>query len=374
MTSTEEDVTEIRKGHALDTEKLQEYLLRNVSGFQAPLQVQQFGFGQSNPTFLLRDGQDKAYVLRKQPPGKLISKTAHRIDREYNIMRALSGTDVPVPKMVVLCEDDAVIGKPFYVMEFLRGRVFKDPTLPELPKEARRAHWFALMDVLAKLHNVDFRAVGLESFGKAGGYFERQTHSLSKVSQAQEAVGDMVPKIPDFNHLVAVLRSQQPKDAVSICHGDYKMDNVIFHPHEPRVIGIIDWEMSTLGHFGADLGNSLGPFFLDERILAPMGGLTPEVVAEEGLPSREELLQHYCSRRTPQLAPSDELKNMWYYCGFHAWKLGIIAQGIAARSLKGQASSKNASVMGEFVPILAEVARDLLAECVRVASGAASKL
>jgi len=223
MASTAEDVTEVRAQHVLDTAKLETYLgSAGLSWFKTPLNVQQFGHGQSNPTYLIKcdGGKGRAFVLRKQPPGDILSATAHRIDREYTMMKALNQTDVPVPEMYHLCMDESIIGKPFYIMEFCNGRIFKDPSLPELSKEDRHKCWMSLLETLAKIHNVDFRAVGLEKFGRAGGYFERQIKSLSKVSAAQAAVDPVkVPKIPQFEETGKRLVSEQPKDMVSICHG-----------------------------------------------------------------------------------------------------------------------------------------------------------
>jgi len=365
MTDTAEDVTTVREGHALDVDKVEKYLVANkLPGFSPPLTVKQFGHGQSNPTFLLQGTGPAQFVLRKQPPGQILSKTAHRIDREYQMMNCLADTPVPVPKMFLLCMDDEVVGKPFYIMEFMQGRIFKDPALPECEPAERRALWFALIDALAAVHNVDFVAVGLGEFGRQGGYFERQTTSLSKVSAAQLAVDpEEVPEIPDFDLLANMLRQLQPKDAVSIVHGDFKMDNCIFHPTESRVIAMIDWEMSTIGHFGADMGNCLSPYFMPEDAPPLFGtSLPPNVAAELGLPTREEIMEHYCDQRQPKSDFQELSAEMLFYVGFFCWKNAVICQGIAARVARGQASSAHASIVGSLTPLLGELSMMMLKE------------
>ena len=217
MTDTSTDVTEIRET-TLNISNLEKYLINNILQFEGPISIKQFGHGQSNPTFLVTDQTTSIqYVMRKRPPGKIVSKTAHRVDREYKVMDALYSTNVPVPKMYVLCTDESVIGSMFYIMEFKKGRIFKAPDLLELPKQDRRDIWLALIDVLAKLHNVDFRQVGLEKFSRSiGGYFKRQLNSLSNVSKAQLEVSPDVPEIPEFHTLVQILNDNSPKDNVSI--------------------------------------------------------------------------------------------------------------------------------------------------------------
>ena len=374
MTDTRGDVTAVR-GPAFDVAALARHLAAHLPGFAPPLRdVSQFGHGQSNPTFLLRDGAGAEFVLRKRPSGEIVSKTAHRIDREFRVMQALgrSQSGVPVPEMLLLCEDAGVIGAAFYIMEFKRGRIFKDTALKDAPRAQRRAIWLALVDVLARLHNVDFRACGLEGFGRDKEYFARQTRSLSRVRQAQRAVDDRVPAIPHFDALVRAINEKQPRDAVSIVHGDFKMDNCIFHPTKPEVIAVIDWELSTIGHYGADLGNSLSPFFItegDPRGVLLGTPLHPRACRELGLPSKEELMAAYCRRRAPRLDVTRLANEMYFYVGFFCWKNAVIAQGIAARFVTGQASSPHAEAVGRFTPMLGELAALMLGKVGNLSRG-----
>ena len=207
-------------------------------------------------------------------------------------------------------------------MEFKQGRIFKDASLSELPKAQRRSIWLALIEVLARIHNVNFKAVGLSQFGRDFGYFQRQIKSLSKVSLAQLKVDPSVPAIPQFQELCTILNREQPEDTVSIVHGDFKMDNCIFHPTEPTVIAVIDWELSTLGHFGADLGNSLSPFYIPKGQGSTFFGpsLDPASAHRLGVPSREEIITAYCKCRSPAMMVQKTLSEMYYYVGFFCWK------------------------------------------------------
>ncbi|SAM02173.1 hypothetical protein [Absidia glauca] len=249
-----------------------------------------------NPTYLLKDGNQQQYVLRKKPPGALLSKTAHAIEREYRIINALGQhTDVPVPKVYALCEDDSVIGTPFYVMEFLKGRIFEDVRMLSLSYEDRKKCWFSALETLAKLHQVDFKAIGLESYGRNSGFYERQMKSLHRVSSAQASVvdketGEKVQELPRLDEMFAWFKKNQPKDKATIVHGDFKIDNVVFHPTECRVIGILDWELSTIGHPLSDLANLLQPFYIPA---GPEGGFKD---SKEPLPipSAQELMPVYC--------------------------------------------------------------------------------
>ncbi|KAG0764205.1 hypothetical protein G6F57_002696 [Rhizopus arrhizus] len=342
---TGQSTSDIRKGHELDQKKLETYLLNQVPEFKAPLIISQFKFGQSNPTYLLRDGNEKQYVLRKKPPGSLVSSTAHAVEREYRIIHALgTQTDVPVPKVYVLCEDTSVIGTPFYVMEFLKGRIFEDCRMLSLPFEERRALWHSAVETLAKLHQVDFHSIGLTNYGRNSGFYERQMKSLARVSQAQakakdEETGEWVGEIPRLNDMFAWFKKNQAKDEATIVHGDFKIDNLIFHPTEPKVIGILDWELSTIGHPFSDLSNLFQPFYVPAG--SPTGLLGFNGSAESlPVPSAEELIQVYCSFTSR----SYPLHGWYFAIVFSFFRLAVIVQGIAARVARKQASSAEAKI------------------------------
>lgn len=233
---------------AIDIASLERYLDKFVPYMQTPVQVKQFGYGQSNPTYLLTSikNGNKA-VMRKQPPGRLLSKTAHRVDREYRIIHALKDTNVPVPKAFGLCEDELVIGTPFYIMEYLDGRIFEDPAMPDVNPEERREMWQAAVTTLARFHRVAPASVGLETFGKPKGFYNRQLMTFKTVSEAQARTADVETQvstgdIPHFREMSAFFGdpATQPADRGTFVHGDYKIDNVVFHKTEPRVIGILE--------------------------------------------------------------------------------------------------------------------------------------
>ncbi|CAO3600351.1 unnamed protein product [Absidia cylindrospora] len=350
MTNEGQNTSAVRSGHELNNMSLETYLIKQIPGFKAPLTVSQFSFGQSNPTYLLKDGNQQQYVLRKKPPGALLSKTAHAIEREYRIINALGQhTNVPVPKVYALCEDASVIGTPFYVMEFLKGRIFEDVRMLSLPFEDRRQCWFSALKTLASLHQVDFKAIGLESYGRNSGFYERQMKSLHKVSKAQAAVvdketGEKVADLPRLDEMFVWFKKNQPKDAATIVHGDFKIDNLVFHPTECRVIGILDWELSTIGHPYSDLANLLQPFYIPA---GPEGGF---MNAEDPLPipGSQELMQVYCEQ-SQQPFPIPQ----WMFAvAFSHFRLAVITQGIAARVARKQASSARAKeIASKSIPM-----------------------
>lgn len=235
--------------HPIDVAALEAYIRSNVPAIAPPLEVKQFGFGQSNPTYQLTDARGRRYVLRKKPPGRLVSKTAHQVEREHRVLSALSlsGAAVPVPRPVCLCEDGAVVGTPFYVMEFLDGRIFEDPAMPGVGAAERSALWADAIRTLARLHSVDVDAVGLAGFGKKGRFFARQVRTWKGVCEAQAAArdvetGEVVGHLPRYAELVRFFEDEtmQPRDRATLVHGDYKIDNLVFHKTEPRVIGILE--------------------------------------------------------------------------------------------------------------------------------------
>lgn len=292
-------------------------------------------------------------MLRKKPPGALLSSTAHAIEREYRIIHALgTKTDVPVPKVYVLCEDNGIIGTPFYVMEFLAGRIYEDCRMLDLPFEERKQLWYSAVETLAKLHRVDFKAIGLENYGRHAGFYDRQIKSLSKVSQAQantkdEESGALVGPIPRLDEMFEWFKKNQAADKATIVHGDFKIDNMIFHPTEPRVIGVLDWELSTIGHPLSDLSNLLQPFYIPSKNQHGMLGFkgSKEVLP---VPDANELIQVYC-HYTGQPYPLDR----WMFAvAFSFFRLAVILQGIAARVARKQASSAQAkNYAARFIPV-----------------------
>ena len=330
----------VRAAHRFDEAALARYLASHVKGFEGPLHVQQFGGGQSNPTFLLSAG-GKRYVMRKKPPGALL-KSAHQVDREYRIMKALAATDVPVPTMHVLCEDESVVGTAFYVMDFLEGRIFRDPQLPGVAPAERAAIYDSMNDVLARLHKVDIARAGLTDFGKPGNYFDRQVARW--ITQYRAAQTD---SIPEMEKLIEWMPLNIPKDdSVSIAHGDYRLENTIFHPTEPRMIAVLDWELSTIGHPLADLAyNCMGYHVQNPR----QGGLVGVDYAATGIPTEADYVATYCAR-----VGRSSIENWSFYLSFAVFRLASIAQGVYKRGLDGNASSENAAKFGNTCQFLAE--------------------
>jgi aminoglycoside phosphotransferase (APT) family kinase protein len=330
----------VRAVHAFDEAALAGYLQREAGIPASGLVVQQFGGGQSNPTFLLTSGSNR-FVLRKKPPGKLL-KSAHQVDREYRIMKALAATDVPVPRMIAFCEDESVIGTAFYVMAYLEGRIFRDPQMPGSSREERAAVYDSMNDVLARLHKVDFAGIGLGDFGRPGNYFERQ---ISRFIQQYRAA--QTEQIPEMEELIAWLPGTIPlEDSVSIAHGDYRLENTIFHPTEPRMIAVLDWELSTIGHPLADLAyNCLGYHYINPR----QGGLVGIDHGATGIPTEDEHVRRYCERtgRGP-------IENWPFYVSFSLFRLASISQGVYKRGLDGNASSETAAQFGNTCQFLAE--------------------
>ncbi|KAF2730187.1 APH-domain-containing protein [Polyplosphaeria fusca] len=351
----------------IDISSLERYIASNVPDITLPIDVKQFGYGQSNPTYQLTDKKGRKYVMRKKPPGKLLSKSAHRVDREYRIIHALENTDVPVPKALCLCQDDKVVGTDFYIMSFLDGRIFEDPAIPGVTPGERTKMWHSAVTTLAKFHRVDPKAVALEDYGKHTGFYDRQIATFDTITQSQAAAKDKdtkipVGKIPHQDDMVAFFSDAQPqpKDRMSFVHGDYKIDNVVFHKTEPRVIGIIDWEMSTIGHPLSDLTNLLASYVTATSKKAMSIGRANTSFQEgatPGLPSREQCLAWYA-----ETAGWDPKPDMTWGDAFGAYRGAVIMQGIAARYALRQASSANAKAYGEMMKPCAEIAWDLVQE------------
>jgi aminoglycoside phosphotransferase (APT) family kinase protein len=330
--------------HAFDTARLASWLEANVEPLAGPLEVAQFKGGQSNPTYLLSAG-DQRYVLRRKPPGKLL-QSAHAVDREYRVIRALSGTDVPVARARALCEDDAVIGTAFYVMEYVTGRVFWDPALPGLEAAERSRIHDELNRVIAALHSVDPSAVGLADFGKTGEYIARQVARWSRQYQASET-----EKIEAMDNLIAWLPGNIPAgDETRVVHGDYRIDNVIFDPVESRIRAVIDWELSTLGHPLADFAYHCMVWRIPPGIFRGLAGLD---FATLGVPGEREYVATYC-RRTGREGIAE--RDWEYYMAYNLFRIAAIAQGVMARALQGNASSAEALQTGRAARPLAELA------------------
>ncbi|OJJ47894.1 hypothetical protein ASPZODRAFT_131494 [Penicilliopsis zonata CBS 506.65] len=325
----------------IDVPSLERYIDQNVPGIKTPLDVKQFSFGQSNPTYLLTGADGQKSVLRKKPPGALLSKTAHMVEREYKIIHALETTDVPVPKAYCLCQDSDVIGTPFYIMEFLDGRMFTDPAMPGISPGDRTALWRAAIETLATFHRVNPQAVGLERFGKPSGFYDRQIATFTSVSRAQAQAVDVetkepVGELPHFADMVQFFsnKTTQPRDRGTLVHGDYKIDNMVFHKTEPRVIGILDWEMATVGHPLSDLCNLTSPYFL-ESTEHQSKDFQPGAVP--GIPRREDCIRWYTAA-----AGWDPTPEVLWGDAFFAFRSSVIMQGIAARYALRQASSARA--------------------------------
>jgi aminoglycoside phosphotransferase (APT) family kinase protein len=322
---------EFRPGLEFDVAALESHLSAALPAFRGPITVRQFPGGQSNPTYQLVTPQAR-YVLRRKPPGALLP-SAHAIEREYRVMAALaSGTDVPVAQPLLLCEDARVIGTAFYLMEFVAGRIFWDPALPQIAREQRAAHFDAMNAAIASLHSVDPIAVGLGDFGRADGYVARQIARWSKQYLADEAAG----RDPTLDRLIEWLPANQPaaEPAAAIVHGDFRIDNMIFDASEPRVIAIMDWELSTLGDPFADFAYHLMMYRMANESIP---GLLGRDVAELGLPSEAQYVAAYCRRRG--LA---ELPHLDFYLAFCMFRLAAIFHGIRGRVARGTAVSPQA--------------------------------
>ena len=327
-----------------DKEVLSAYLEKHVAGFHGPISAQKFAGGQSNPTFLIAARSGK-YVLRRRPPGELL-KSAHAVDREFRVMSALKATDVPVPEVYHLCKDDSIVGSMFFLMEFIDGRVMWDPALPDFLPEERGAIYVEMNRVLAALHCVDVDKVGLGDYGKPGNYFERQVSRWSKQYKASET-----ELIPEMESLIDWLPANMPEDdgRVALVHGDFRLDNMMFHQDESKVLALVDWELSTLGHPFADLAYQCMQLRMDPTsMIAGLGGVDR---AELGIPSEEEYVAFYCERMG-----LDGIPEWNFYLVFGIFRLAGILQGVKKRALDGNASSEKALLMGEMVAPLSRMA------------------
>ncbi len=340
------ETAQVREAHRFDEVNLAKYLTDQIEGFREPMTVTQFTGGQSNPTFCIEAGSRK-YVLRKKPPGRLLP-SAHAVDREYRVLSALQNTDVPVGQTHLLCMDASVIGTPFYVMEHVEGRVFRDVLLQDLSPDGRRAIYDAMNSVLAKLHSVDHQTVGLETFGKPGNYYARQIGRWTKQFEAAKT-----EEIESMNRLSVWLAENVPSgDETTIVHGDYRLENMIFHPSEPKVLAVLDWELSTLGHPLGDLAYNCMTYYASPHtaIAQPRSEMD-----RLGIPSEKEYVAAYC-RRTGR----EKIDEWNFYVAFSLFRSASITQGVYARGLQGNASSEKALSYGHVARSTADLAWTLV--------------
>jgi len=341
----------VSQQHAFDVGALQAWLQAKLPGFVGPLRVEQFKGGQSNPTFKLST-PGAAYVMRSKPgPAAKLLPSAHAIEREYRVMAALAGRGVPVPQMLALCEDEAVIGRAFFIMSFADGRVLWDQSLPGMTTDERGAIYDEMNRVIAALHSVDPGAAGLSDFGRAGNYFERQIGRWGR-----QYLASITQPIAAMDHLMAWLPAHMPASArdaskVAIVHGDYRLDNLVFHPAQPRVLAVLDWELSTLGHPLADFSYHCMAWHIPPGAFRGIGGLDHAAL---GIPLEADYVNRYCERTgltTPEALAAD-----WnFYLAYNLFRMAAILQGIAKRVEDGTAASAQARQAGAGARPLAEL-------------------
>ncbi|XP_078083450.1 acyl-CoA dehydrogenase family member 10-like isoform X2 [Mustelus asterias] len=335
----------VRKGMEIPTDRLKEYLQTTLGlSSTEPLTLRQFIHGQSNPTYHVQSG-NRQLVLRKKPPGKLL-QSAHAVEREYRVMKALSAMGVPVPRTLAICEDPSVLGTTFYLMEYCPGRIFKDPTLPGLTVSQRRDIYTSMNRALCKIHQVDIRAAGLEDYGKYGNYIERQVRIWTKQYRASET-----HVIPTMEQLIKWLPNNLPThEKTTVVHGDFRLDNLVFHPDKPEVLAILDWELSTLGDPISDVASNCLAHHLPPKFPI-LKGLKNHDLIEFGIPSDLEYLTLYCDNMG-----INPVENWNFYIAFSFFRVTAILQGIYKRSLQGQASSAKAETAGKLTEEVAELA------------------
>jgi aminoglycoside phosphotransferase (APT) family kinase protein len=333
----------VAERHSFDAAALAGWMRRYIEGFTGELKVEQFKGGQSNPTYRLEAG-GRRYVMRSKPgPSAKLLPSAHAIEREYRVMGALARADIPVPRMLALCEDESVVGRAFYIMDCVEGRVFWEQSLPGMDKAGRAAIYDEMNRVIAALHAVDYGAVGLADFGKPGNYFARQIGRWTRQYQASET-----EKIQAMDDLIAWLPQHIPAgDETTVVHGDYRMDNLIFHATEPRVVAILDWELSTLGHPLADFSYNCMGWHIPPADFRGIGGLD---LAALGIPSEQAYIEQYC-RRTGR----EGIAHWDFYLAYNLFRIAAILQGVMKRALEGIASSQQALDAGKRARPLAEI-------------------
>jgi aminoglycoside phosphotransferase (APT) family kinase protein len=327
-----------------DPVRLRQWLQGRLPGIHGEMRIERIGGGQSNPTFFV-EFPEQSLVLRKQPPGQLLP-SAHAVDREFRIQSALAASAVPVPEMLAFCDDRDVVGTPFYVMRKLQGRVMPDYALPAVSAAERRAYFDAMADTLAALHGVDWQALGLADYGKPGNFFERQVARWTRQWEASKG-GENA----DIDRLIDWLPKHVPADQTStIAHGDFRLGNLMFHPTEPKVVAVLDWELSTLGHPLADLGYCCIAWHMQPEQFGGIAGLD---LAALGLPTQQQFVERYLSRcgRALELEP--------FHLAFSMFRFAVILEGVAARAKAGNAASSDAAQVGGLAAAFARTAAAL---------------
>jgi aminoglycoside phosphotransferase (APT) family kinase protein len=344
--------TGVRETHRFDEGRLATWMAQNVNGFAGPLYVEQFKGGQSNPTYKLTTPA-RAYVLRRKPPGQVL-KGAHAVEREARVIAALGKTGFPVPHIFGLCTDESVIGSWFYVMEMVEGRIFWDATFAEVNRDQRAAYFDAMNGTIAALHRFDPEAIGLGDYGKPGNYFARQIARWSQQYLGDEEAG----RDPGMDRLIEWLPTAiPPGDETRVVHGDFRCDNMIFHPTEPRVLAVLDWELSTLGHPLADFAYHAMMFRMPPDIVAGLGGAD---LAALGIPSEAEYCAAYCRKVQRQPIPRADYD---FYIAFNFFRLAAIFHGIKGRVLRGTASSDHARERAQSLPRIISLAIRSMEAC-----------
>lgn len=342
--TTAPELVDVLPAHKFDEARLLEWFQHQLPEVGSRMAVKQFQGGQSNPTFLL-DTDGGRYVLRKKPPGKTLP-SAHMVEREYKVMKALADhTDVPVPNVRVLCEDESIIGTPFYVMDYLEGRIVSHSALRALDRKDRLPAHLSAIDTLAALHSVDVNAIGLADYGRPEGYVARQVARWSK-----QYLASKTDDLPAMDKLMAWLPENLPsKDETSIAHGDYRFGNLMLAPDRPEVIAILDWELSTLGHPLADLAYYCLPYYLPSD-MEGMRGLRGEDLEALGIPDEQETIARYCAK-----TGRDGIEDWHVFLAFSLFRLAAILQGVYKRALDGNAANANALEVGRRASLLADI-------------------
>ena len=343
----------------------------NMNIQEDQITVRQFGFGQSNPTYLLTISMQSStpqLVLRRKP-SKVAHKSAHALDREYAVLVGMSRhnqtcppkKDVPVPRVLAYCSDAAVLGAEFYLMEFVQGRIFTDPSMPGLSKADRRTAFADVVRVLANIHCVDWSANGLEKFGRRGGYVFRQIRRLMAVSQKQAETVGAVEGLDEIATKLASMATKCP-DHVSLIHGDYKIDNLIFHPTEPRILAVLDWELSTVGNPLCDLANLCMMYYVGQSIKVGIRGIAGLDLQNLGLPERTDLIRMYAAAANEAISQKEALDWSKFYLAFLFFKNCVIVHGVAMRAKAGVASSAQAKAVAALLPKMVQITKSLIDE------------